>query len=95
MEVEVKCLILFLAVTGASFVVFNGALKTSSGLKAKSSIVEDGLMVQITPDNMAALKQAMKDMMNYNIGCGSVNVPIPDEEVIIQWVEDDKNVNVG
>ncbi|KAJ8309619.1 hypothetical protein KUTeg_012826 [Tegillarca granosa] len=82
-------------VTGASFVVFNGALKTSSGLKAKSSIVEDGLMVQITPDNMAALKQAMKDMVNYNIGCGSVNVPIPDEEVIIQWIEDDKNVNVG
>lgn len=27
-------------VTGASFVVFNGALKTSSGFLAKSSIVE-------------------------------------------------------
>lgn len=35
-------LILFLLflVTGASFVVFNGALKTSSGFLAKSSIVE-------------------------------------------------------
>jgi hypothetical protein len=33
-------------------VVFNGALKTSSNLTAKSSIVEDGLMVQITPDTM-------------------------------------------
>jgi len=40
------------SVTGASFVVFNGALKTSSNLTAKSSIVEDGLMVQITPDTM-------------------------------------------
>ena len=40
------------AVTGASFVVFNGALKSSSGLRAKSSIVEDGLMVQILPDSM-------------------------------------------
>lgn len=28
------------SVTGASFVVFNGALKTSSGFLAKSSIVE-------------------------------------------------------
>lgn len=28
------------AVTGASFVVFNGALKASSGFIAKSSIVE-------------------------------------------------------
>lgn len=34
-------------VTGASFVVFNGALKSNSGLTAKSSIVEDGLMVQV------------------------------------------------
>ena len=33
--------------TGASFVVFNGALKSSANLTAKSSIVEDGLMVQV------------------------------------------------
>jgi hypothetical protein len=45
-------LFLNISVTGASFVVFNGALKTSSNLTAKSSIVEDGLMVQITPDTM-------------------------------------------
>lgn len=30
----------YFLVTGASFVVFNGALKTSSGFLAKSSIVE-------------------------------------------------------
>lgn len=36
------------AVTGASFIVFNGALKSNAGLKAKSSIVEDGLMVQVS-----------------------------------------------
>ena len=34
-------------VTGASFVVFNGALKSTANLTAKSSIVEDGLMVQV------------------------------------------------
>ncbi|XP_063409348.1 uncharacterized protein LOC134692743 isoform X3 [Mytilus trossulus] len=82
-------------VTGASFVVFNGALKTSSGLKAKSSIVEDGLMVQITPDSMVALKQALKDMKSYTIECGSVTAASPDEVVTIQWGEDDKNINIG
>ena len=35
-------------VTGASFVVFNGALKSTANLTAKSSIVEDGLMVQVS-----------------------------------------------
>lgn len=81
--------------TGASFVVFNGALKTSSGLTAKSSIVEDGLMVQISPDSMAALKQSMKGMTAYTIGCGSLANSIPDEIVLVHWVEDDKNVNIG
>ncbi|CAH1995527.1 unnamed protein product [Acanthoscelides obtectus] len=33
-------------ITGASFIVFNGALKSTSGLTAKSNIVEDGLMIQ-------------------------------------------------
>lgn len=35
-------------VTGASFVVFNGALKTSSGFLAKSSIVEGKNFVLIS-----------------------------------------------
>ena len=81
--------------TGASFVVFNGALKASSGLRAKSSIVEDGLMVQIMPEVMVALKQSMKDMAQFTIGCGSVTVPHPEEVVTVRWVDDDKNVNVG
>ena len=38
------------AVTGASFIVLNGALKTTSGLTAKSSIIEDGIMVQARPN---------------------------------------------
>ena len=86
---------LIFAVTGASFVVFNGALKTSAGLTAKSSIVEDGLMIQITPESMLALKQALREMRNDNICCGTIGQPQPDETVYIQWVEDDKNVNIG
>lgn len=82
-------------VTGASFVVFNGALKSSSGLRAKSCIVEDGLMVQIMPEMMAALKQSMKDMVDFTIGCGSLAVPQPEENVTVRWVDDDKQVNLG
>ena len=89
------CVCMCVSVTGASFVVFNGALKTSSGLRAKSSIVEDGLMVQITADSLAALKQALKDMQDYTIGCGAVDAPQAEEHVKVQWVEEDKKVNIG
>lgn len=75
--------------------VFNGALKASTGLRAKSSIVEDGLMVQILPETMASLKQSMKDMVDFSVACGSASVPQPEEMVIVRWVEDDKNVNIG
>ena len=81
--------------TGASFVVFNGALKASSGLRAKSSIVEDGLMVQVMAETMSELKQALHAMKDYTIGCGSLQTPEPEECVVVQWVEDDRNVNVG
>lgn len=41
------CFSLFLAVTGACFFVFSGALKTSSGFLAKTSIVEgDHIKIQ-------------------------------------------------
>uniref|UniRef100_A0A6A7G1P4 Zinc finger FYVE domain-containing protein 16-like n=1 Tax=Hirondellea gigas TaxID=1518452 RepID=A0A6A7G1P4_9CRUS len=81
-------------VTGASFVVFNGALKSNCGLTAKSSIVEDGLMVQITGDVMTALREALRAMKDFSISCGITGEP-PQEEVILQWTQDDKNFNVG
>jgi MAD, mothers against decapentaplegic interacting protein len=83
------------AVTGASFIVFNGALKPSSGLRAKSSIIEDGLMVQITAESMVALKQAMRDMKDYVIACGNTSSEQPDEFVAIEWVTEERNVNTG
>ncbi|XP_076462589.1 uncharacterized protein LOC143294953 isoform X2 [Babylonia areolata] len=82
-------------VTGASFVVFNGALKSSAGLRAKSSIVEDGLMVQILPEMMVALKQSVKDMKDFTIPCGPLSLPQPEEIVTLRWVDDDKNINTG
>ncbi|XP_073535425.1 zinc finger FYVE domain-containing protein 16 isoform X2 [Phyllobates terribilis] len=82
-------------VTGASFVVFNGALKTSSGFLAKSSIVEDGMMVQITQEMMEALRQALRDKKDFRITCGKVDSGDLSEEVTIRWVETVDSKNKG
>lgn len=86
----------FLPVTGASFLVFNGALKSSSGLSGKCSIVEDGLMVQIAPKKMTAIQQALKTMKDIDIVCGPIDADASQTEVVsIQWVENDTDFNVG
>ncbi|EMP36299.1 Zinc finger FYVE domain-containing protein 16 [Chelonia mydas] len=82
-------------ITGASFVVFNGALKTSSGFLAKSSIVEDGLMVQITPETMEGLRQALRDKKDFKITCGKMDAEELKEYVDICWVESEEKVNQG
>ncbi|XP_063819977.1 zinc finger FYVE domain-containing protein 16 isoform X2 [Pseudophryne corroboree] len=82
-------------VTGASFVVFNGALKTSSGFHAKSSIVEDGMMVQITQEIMEALRQALRDKKDFRIACGKIDSGDSSEEVTICWVEPEDKQNKG
>ncbi|KAM4872524.1 zinc finger FYVE domain-containing protein 9 isoform 2-T3 [Thomomys bottae] len=82
-------------VTGASFFVFSGALKSSSGFLAKSSIVEDGVMVQITAENMDSLRQALREMKDFTITCGKADAEDPQEQIRIQWADDDRNVNKG
>lgn len=126
----INSIIFSISVTGASFIVFNGALKTTSGLSAKSSIVEDGLMVQvlslwfflcywisffentvssfvtlhfiseqfslqIPADMMTKLREALRNMKNFDIPCGPISTSMPDEVVSIEWTSDDKNFNVG
>lgn len=82
--------------TGASFLVLNGALKAASGLSGKCSIVEDGLMVQILPKKMVAIQQALKTMKDIDIVCGPVDAePSQTEVVSILWVENDTEFNVG
>ncbi|KAF2882827.1 hypothetical protein ILUMI_23339 [Ignelater luminosus] len=81
-------------VTGASFIVFNGALKSSSGLTAKSSIVEDGLMIQIPPEHMLQIRESLRNMKNYTIQCGCINAT-SDETVNIVWGDNDVNFNMG
>ncbi|KAL1783779.1 zinc finger protein FYVE domain-containing protein 16 isoform X1 [Sigmodon hispidus] len=82
-------------VTGASFVVFNGALKTSSGFLAKSSIVEDGLMVQITPETMDGLRLALREQKDFKIPCGKVDAVDLREYVDICWVDSEEKKNKG
>ncbi|XP_069483645.1 zinc finger FYVE domain-containing protein 16 isoform X2 [Ambystoma mexicanum] len=82
-------------VTGASFVIFNGALKTASGFLAKSSIVEDGLMVQITPETMEGLRQALREKKDFRIACGKVDAGELREDVNICWVDSEDKANKG
>ena len=82
-------------VTGASFIVLSGALKTSTGLTAKSSIVDDGMMVQISQDRMMTVRKNLNDMENLRIDCGPVGADTPDETVLIKWVDSDHAVNAG
>ncbi|KAJ8270146.1 hypothetical protein GJAV_G00110870 [Gymnothorax javanicus] len=82
-------------VTGACFFVFSGALKASSGYLAKTSIVEDGVMVQITAETMDSLRQALREMKDFTIVCGKANQEDSQEHVHIQWLEDDRNFNRG
>ncbi|KAL0606458.1 Zinc finger FYVE domain-containing protein 16 [Plecturocebus cupreus] len=79
----------------ASFVVFNGALKTSSGFLAKSSIVEDGLMVQITPETMDSLRLALREQKDFKITCGKVDAVDLREYVDICWVDSEEKGNKG
>uniref|UniRef100_A0A8C5GKC8 FYVE-type domain-containing protein n=1 Tax=Gouania willdenowi TaxID=441366 RepID=A0A8C5GKC8_GOUWI len=82
-------------VTGACFFVFSGALKASSGYLAKTSIVEDGVMIQITAETMDSLRQALRDMKDFTITCGKAEQEDNQELVHIQWTEDDHNFNKG
>lgn len=89
-------LFVFFEVTGASFLVLNGALKSSSGLSGRSSIVEDGVMVQLLPDMLSNLKQALIRMENYTIQCGKIVNEQPEETVTLKWVDQEPSpVNSG
>ena len=88
----------YITVTGASFLVLNGALKSSSGLSAKSSIVEDGIMVQVSQDRMMEIRKALNKMIDVKIDCGPVaanEIEAPDETVYIKWTDKNPSINSG
>ncbi|KAI7795486.1 zinc finger FYVE domain-containing protein 9 [Triplophysa rosa] len=82
-------------VTGSCFFVFSGALKASSGYLAKSSIVEDGLMVQVTMETMAELRRSLRDMKDFTVTCGKLHPAERQEYVHIQWQDEEPRFNKG
>ncbi|XP_029988672.1 zinc finger FYVE domain-containing protein 9 isoform X2 [Sphaeramia orbicularis] len=82
-------------VTGSCFFIFSSALKASAGYLAKSSIVEDGLMVQITVETMAELRRSLREMKDYIVTCGRFDQSDSQELVCVQWVEEKCTVNKG
>ncbi|XP_052032932.1 zinc finger FYVE domain-containing protein 9 isoform X2 [Apodemus sylvaticus] len=56
---------------------------------------KDGVMVQITAENMDSLRQALREMKDFTITCGKAEAEDPQEQIHIQWVDDDKTVNKG
>lgn len=73
-------------VTGASFIVFNGAMKTTNDLKAKVSIIEDGVMVQMVMQLSQEMRQAMREMRDVTIQTGSGSDVGSVQEVVLEWV---------
>lgn len=55
--------------TGLNFFILNGALKSATGLKAKMSIIEDGVMVQVLPTIMAQVRNALLKMKDFEVKC--------------------------
>ncbi|XP_039511480.1 zinc finger FYVE domain-containing protein 9 isoform X1 [Pimephales promelas] len=82
-------------VTGSCFFVFSGALKPSSGYLAKSSIVEDGLMVQVTMETMGELRRSLRDMRDFTVTCGKLHPAERQENVHIQWQDEEPRFNKG
>ncbi|CAM4732570.1 unnamed protein product [Leuciscus chuanchicus] len=82
-------------VTGSCFFVFSGALKPSSGYLAKSSIVEDGLMVQVTMETMGELRRSLRDMKDFTVTCGKLHPAERQEYVHIQWQDEEPRFNKG
>ncbi|XP_062869594.1 zinc finger FYVE domain-containing protein 9 [Trichomycterus rosablanca] len=82
-------------ITGSCFFVFSGALKASSGFLAKSSIVEDGLLVQVTMETMVELRRALRDMRDFTLTCGKLQQSDRQEYVNIQWQDEEPSFNKG
>lgn len=79
--------------TGASFVVFSGALKGPG--EAKHSVVEDGVLVQLSPTSMGSLRTALRAMRDWHV---PVVPAAPGEEaghIAVIWTEDDRPKNAG
>lgn len=59
------------------------------------SIVEDGIMVQVSQERMLQIRKSLNQMEDCQIDCGPIGAEKPDETVYLKWVENDLSVNAG
>lgn len=76
-------------VTGASFIALNGDLEDEAGTRWR--IVEDGVMVEMSSQKMALLRDALRSMKDFEVNCKTND----EQSVIFRWTEDDVNFNIG
>lgn len=55
----------------------------------------DGVMIQITAETMDALRHALRDMKDFTITCGKAEQEDNQEQVDVQWTDDDHDFNKG
>ncbi|KAL5243096.1 hypothetical protein ACI65C_010506 [Semiaphis heraclei] len=76
-------------ITGASFIALNGDLEDEASTRWR--IVEDGVMVEMSSQKMALLRDALRLMKDFELNCGTND----EQTVIFHWTEDDVNFNIG
>lgn len=79
--------------TGASFVVFSGALKGPG--EAKHSVVEDGVLVQLSPASMGSLRTALRAMRDWHVPAVPASPGEDAGHIAVVWMEDDRPKNTG
>lgn len=79
--------------TGASFVVFSGALKGPG--EAKHSVVEDGVLVQLSPASMGSLRTALRAMRDWHVPAVPASPGEDAGHIAVIWTEDDQPKNTG
>uniref|UniRef100_A0A224YPY0 FYVE zinc finger domain-containing protein n=1 Tax=Rhipicephalus zambeziensis TaxID=60191 RepID=A0A224YPY0_9ACAR len=79
--------------TGASFVVFSGALKGPG--EAKHSVVEDGVLVQLSPASMGSLRTALRAMRDWHVPAVPASPGEDTGHIAVIWTEDDRPKNTG
>lgn len=84
--------------TGVNFIIFNGSLKSADGLECRATVVEDGIMAQVTMKGLTDLKAALKAMRGMSFKPAvdaSATLANQQEVVSIEWTDAPKSCNIG
>ncbi|RDD39759.1 Zinc finger FYVE domain-containing protein 9 [Trichoplax sp. H2] len=85
---------------GANFIVLNCSLKSDSSSRIKTTIVEDGIMMQLNTDANRCIRDAISNMTDCTVeGHIATNDEAPltteDDLVVIKWTPSDCTANLG